>query len=211
VYSRPVTEAGTSNWTEGLEQLAVAEIRSFVGSLTLESFLALQPESMNSAQQESPNRGSGSSFHIPRRKLTERFHTQEARQRLRDRGLELDWVGVGTWEIGGGPEDSAISIGKSIVGAWQNQQRSRLLKSPSYLERQKARGYAEGIRRPLESWIGLWRSRDFEGHHRCWALLRHIQDQLKHMADEGEQSPLGTDKAIDHLKRITQDRRLGGR
>jgi hypothetical protein len=210
VYSRPVSQAGTTNWTEGLEQLAIAEIRSFVGSLTLESFLALQPDPAETDPQRPVNQSRGSSFHIPRRKLTERFHTEEARQRLRDRGLELDWVGVGTWEIGGSEADSAISIGKSIVGAWQNLQRSRLLQSPSYIERQRARGYSEGIRRPLESWVGQWRSQEFEGRHRCWALLKHIQDQLARLDNPEELGPLGLDDTLAHLDRLTQNRRLGG-
>ncbi|MFP3853259.1 MAG: hypothetical protein ACLFWD_03075 [Anaerolineales bacterium] len=208
VYGRPVTDSGMTNWTEGLEQLAISEIRSFVGGLTLESFLALQPAAeASSADSERQNR---SSFHIPRRKLTERFHTQEARQRLRDRGLELDWVGVGTWEIGGAEQASSISIGKSIVGAWQNLQRSRLLQSPSYLERQRARGHAEGIRRPLEGWIGLWESRDFDGRHRCWALLKHIREQLDHITEHQSEPTLGTKQALDHLDHLTQSRRLGG-
>jgi hypothetical protein len=210
VYSRPASEAGISNWAEGLEQLAMSEIRSFVGSLTLESFLALQPETAGSGDQPDLNAVRRSSFHIPRRKLTERFHTAEARQRLRQQGLELDWVGVGTWEIGGGDGDAAISVGTSIVGAWQNLQRSRLLQSPSYLERQRARGYSEGIRRPLETWIGLWRSQDFEGRHRCYALLKHIRDQLGRMPESDQPKPLGLEQTLEHLNRLTQNRRLGG-
>lgn len=209
VYGRPVAEAGTTSWTEGLEQLAISEIRSFVGSLTLESFLALQPDPADSGIQGASASADRSSFHIPRRKLTERFHTEEARQRLRNRGLELDWVGVGTWEIGGMEGDGAISIGKSIVGAWQNLQRSRLLQSPTYIERQRARGFAEGIRRPLEGWIGLWQSQDFEGRHRCWALLKHIHDQLARLEPEGEKPPLGLKETLTHLDRLTQNRRLG--
>lgn len=137
VYGRSVGEEGPLDWSDELTQLAADEIRSFVGDLTLEAFLALQPEA---AGADAAAAASGGTFHIPRRKLTERFHTEQARARLRERGLELDWVGVGTWEIGSPESGHQISIGKTIVGAWQNVQRARVLRSPSYVERQRARG-----------------------------------------------------------------------
>lgn len=215
VYGRAVTEAGMSNWTDELADLAAAEVRSFVGSLTLEAFLALQPEA-DSSQQGQPDSETGAgTFHIPRRKLTERFHTEGARSRLEDHGLELDWVGVGTWEIGQQDGEGSVSIGKTIVTAWQNLQRSRLLQSPSYLDRQRERGYQDGARRPLESWIGVWQSDEFSGRHRCWALLQHIAHRLRGLAvelqgEEGLELPPDLDRALEHLDRLTERRQLGG-
>lgn len=216
VYSRAVTDAGMSSWTDELADLAAAEIRSFVGSLTLEAFLALQPEVENEDPATQHDRPEAGTFHIPRRKLTDRFHTAGARNRLREHGLELDWVGVGTWEIGHSDEAGAVSIGKTIVGAWQNLQRSRLLQSPSYLDRQRERGYQDGARRPLESWIGVWQSDEFSGHHRCWALLQHIAHKLRGLTEEvqgegGPSLPPDLEGALDHLDRLTESRQLGGR
>lgn len=218
VYGRPVTEAGAASWTDELADLAKAEIRSFVGSLTLEAFLALQPERTRGEADGSARRSGGEGtrpFHIPRRKLTERFHTEGARSRLRDRGLELDWVGVGTWEIGSPEEGSPISIGKSIISAWQSMQRSRLLKAPSYLTRQRERGFHEGARRPIEGWIGVWESEEFGGRHRCWSLLKHIEHKFSAMVEglEDEQRaqlPPDLEDALAHLRGLTGSRQLGG-
>ncbi len=210
VYGRAVSEEGPLDWSDELAQLAADEIRSFVGDLTLEEFLALQPEA------DAPgDAGASHTFHIPRRKLTERFHTKEARARLREHGLELDWVGVGTWEIGTPDEGGVVSIGKTIVGAWQNVQRARLLRSPSYLERQRARGFQDGVHRPLESWIATWESNGFDGRHRCWALLKKIHSTLdaltKNLRREGESTlPMDIDQALDHLEQLSGPRQLGG-
>lgn len=209
VYGRAVSEEGPLDWSDELAELAEDEIRSFVGDLTLEEFLALQPEAGEPAAARSVT-----TFHIPRRKLTERFHTEEARARLREHGLELDWVGVGTWEIGTPDEGGVVSIGKTIVGAWQNVQRARLLRSPSYLERQRSRGFQDGVHWPLEGWIATWESDGFNGRHRCWALLKKIHSTFEGLTEnlrqEGEASlPMDIDRALDHLEQLTGPQQLG--
>lgn len=215
VYGRPVTEDGARPWTDELAELAASEIRSFVSSLTLEAFLALQPEGHGEGSGPGPTNRlpAAGAFHISRRRLTDRFHTPEAKARLQQHGLELDWVGVGTWQVAEG-EQGSVSIGKSIVGAWQDQQRSRLLQSPSYLSRQRARGYQDGARRPLEGWVAVWRSDDFSGRHRCYALLKHIRKDLHALAntleaDEGA-PPLDLQATLKHLDQLTHSQRLGG-
>lgn len=209
VYGRSVGEEGPLDWSDELTNLAADEIRSFVGDLTLEGFLALQPETAAA----DPVSGGGS-FHIPRRKLTERFHTEEARARLRERGLELDWVGVGTWEIGSPESGGLVSIGKTIVGAWQNVQRARLLQSPSYLQRQRDRGFQDGVQRALESWIATWESDGFTGRHRCWALLRKVHHTLEGLTQglrqDDAQLPMDIDRVLEHLDQLTGPRPLGG-
>ncbi len=54
-------------------------------------------------------------LHIPRQELTDHFRTDTLRQRLQDTGLELDWVGVGTWEIRGAGHVRA----DELIAAWQ--------------------------------------------------------------------------------------------
>lgn len=220
VYGRPVGAEGQPHWTKELTSLAAEEIRSFVSNLTFEAFLALQPSPSSAPDAGDSNREQQAQpmgqFHIPRRRLTERFHTETARTRLREKGLELDWVGVGTWEIGSPEESASISVGKTIVGAWQNLQRSQLLRSPAYVKRQKERGYQEGIQRPLESWIALWRSEDLAGRHRCWALLQHISKQFAALAASLEaeaeaQLPVDFDSVLAHLGSLTKPQQLHGR
>jgi len=214
VYGRAVGPQGMGNWSGELTELAVAEIRSFVADLTLEGFLALQPEADHGPAEAGPE--GRRAFHIPRHRLTERFHTGQAKQRLQEHGLELDWVGVGTWEIGQTDEDGAVSIGKTIVGAWQNLQRSRLLRSPSYLSRQQERGFQDGICRPLEGWVALWRSDEFPGRHRVWSLLNHVHRQLRTihngLADDqaADELPVDLAAALDHLAQFANPQRLGG-
>ncbi|MGA9532358.1 MAG: hypothetical protein WBR18_06540 [Anaerolineales bacterium] len=215
VYGRPVTEDGTRPLADELAELATTEIRSFVSSLTLEAFLALQPEGpgTDSESDRTDLSGAPGVFHISRSRLTDRFHTPEAKARLQEHGLELDWVGVGTWEVAGGNQGS-VSIGKSIVGAWQDQQRSRLLQSPSYLTRQQERGYQDGARRPLEGWVAVWRSDDFNGRHRCFALLKHIRNDLHALSNSLEEDvvapPPDLQATLEHLDQLTHTQRLGG-
>ncbi len=213
VYGRPVTEKGAASWTDELADLAATEIRSFVGSLTLEAFLALQPERAVGGGPEQA--GATGSFHIPRRKLTERFHTEQARARLKERGLELDWAGVGTWQIESEAGGGAVSVGRSIIDAWQSMQRSQLLKDPTYLSRMHDRGYQEGARRSIEGWIGVWESDEFGGRHRCWSLLRHIEHKLSAIVEglqggQREELAIDLEAALDHLRGMTQSRQLGG-
>ncbi len=129
VYGRAVTAEGADRWTDLLTDLARDEIQAFIRGLTLDSFLAMQPAG--------PAGQASEAFHIPRRELTERFHTPEARERLRLQGLELDWVGVGTWEIDEpGADSGGMALGKTIIDAWRDRQRAQRLSMPDYLGRQ---------------------------------------------------------------------------
>lgn len=106
VYSQPVAATGQRKWSDALPGLVRREITRFIGDLTLEGFLALQPASLRLAPGD---------LHIPRQALTDRFRTDTLRQRLQDTGLELDWVGVGTWEVRGAGRVQA----DDLLAAWQ--------------------------------------------------------------------------------------------
>jgi len=106
VYSQPVAATGQRKWSDALPGLVRREITRFIGDLTLEGFLALQPTSLRLAPGD---------LHIPRQALTDRFRTETLRQRLQDTGLELDWVGVGTWEVRGAGRVQA----DELLAAWQ--------------------------------------------------------------------------------------------
>jgi hypothetical protein len=106
VYGQPVAAAGQRKWSDALPGLVRREITRFISDLTLEGFLAMQPE---------PRHLLHGDLHIPREELTDHFRTDTLRQRLQDTGLELDWVGVGTWEIRGAGRVRA----DELIAAWQ--------------------------------------------------------------------------------------------
>jgi hypothetical protein len=106
VYGQPVAATGQRKWSDALPGLVRREITRFISDLTLQSFLAMQPESQRLVHGD---------LHIPRQELTDHFRTDTLRQRLQDTGLELDWVGVGTWEIRG----AGRVRGDGLIAAWQ--------------------------------------------------------------------------------------------
>lgn len=106
VYSQPVAASGQRKWSDALPGLVRREITRFVGDLTLDEFLALQPARLRPAHAD---------VHIPQEALTDRFRTDTLRHRLQDTGLELDWVGVGTWEVRGAGRLRA----DELLAAWQ--------------------------------------------------------------------------------------------
>jgi hypothetical protein len=106
VYGQPVAATGQRKWSDALPGVVQREITRFISNLTLEGFLAMQPE---------PQRLLHGDLHIPPQELTDHFRTDTLRQRLQDTGLELDWVGVGTWEIRGAGRARA----DELIAAWQ--------------------------------------------------------------------------------------------
>lgn len=211
VYARAVEEGGRRRWADALPERVRSEIRSFVERSTLEQFLALRPQ----AEQAVPS----ASFEIPREALTARFHTPESATRLRDDGLELDWVGVGTWELGGSAPGGAAQAGlaETLIAGWREKERLGLYTSPEYLERQQARGFREAIGSALHELLESWRS-DGQGHDPQLAsllLLRRIQERLARLRDlaRGENQlrlPVNFDEAMRHLASLAEPRWLGG-
>lgn len=151
VYARPVEEGGRRRWADDLPERVRSEIRSFVEHSTIEEFLALRPQ----AGPEGP----GVSFEIPREALTARFHAPDHIQRLREAGLELDWVGVGTWELGepGPGASSQTGVADALISGWREKERLELYTSPEYLERQQARGFRETVGGALQEVVESWR------------------------------------------------------
>jgi hypothetical protein len=211
VYGQPVTENARQPWVETLAGRMRREIQRFVERLSLEEFLALRPQP-NSA--EAPQ-----TFAIPREELTARFHTAEQTSRLHAQGLELDWVGVGTWEVRDPASASATATGVSqtLIDAWREKERLDLYASPSYLERQHLRGYRERATSLLAEIVEIWRG-DGQGQDTqalCLQLLSRIQGQLRRMRDELASDPeahlpVDFDAAMRHLASMTAPHWLGG-
>lgn len=209
VYAQPVDESGRSRWTDALPDRLRQEIQHFVAERTLEEFLALRPQPAPIEDRRA--------FHIPRHALTARFHTPEAVERLRRAGLELDWVGVGTWEVLDSPgRNDEVGIGQTLIGGWRDQERLALYTSPHYLERQQTRGYRDYITGLLTEWIEAWESdggQDIQAA--CLQLLSRIRAQLETMREELENDPqgrvpLGMDDVLRHLSSLVSPHWLGG-
>jgi len=214
VYGQPVTENGPQKWTEALPSLLEREIQTFIAGLTLEEFLALQmdPVSLESAMAEAPQQEPG--IHIPARRLAEMLQTESARQRLREDGLELAWVSVGSWEIPDpSPAAAGTGVARSLVHAWRDVERARRLRKPevlAHLREAAARQHeSQTLREILETWHGELRS---HGPARCWSVLRFLVRRFPPARGDPSQppGPPGYEAALAHLRRLTEPEIGGG-
>lgn len=221
VYGQPVQGGAASKWTDMLPKLLQDEIRKFVSERTIEEFLALEPMGVPTEQEIGSTAPTGSSesgriFHIPRRSLTQLFHTQGVKERLKRLGLELDWVGVGTWEIrdgqflSSGLDPSAPNI---ISTAWRDMQRIRLYRSPKYLARlrdQTASAYANEL---LHGLIHSWEESELPLRAKPFALLLWYQrtlheiDRLIGGGDQVEDLE-SFHRVLEHIERLSELNRL---
>jgi hypothetical protein len=216
VYGSAVTLKGLRNWPDMLADLVRDEIRSFVTGLTIDEFLALQPRVLLEGGRSSQPQIRSQTIHISRRRLTERFHTPETRQRLQDRGLELDWVGVGTWEVRDPPSPTPLEAGpgETIVSTWRDLQRARLYQQPDYLQRQRDFAYQSYSGRVFRELVGIWESEEGDYPTRCWLLLaagffRHLQDMQRNLSSSPQgQIPLDFQAAVNHVRTLVKPENL---
>ena len=170
---------GTPPWTETLPELASHELEDFVATRTLEQFLALP----------SGNGQSAAKVHIPRRELTASFHTQERRQRLRDLGLELVWVGVGTWEVRDDQIQTSeieIAAGQTLTGVSRDQARARRLASTDHLRRERDLREFALIREVIQELITTWNDGRLPNQYRCFEVLDRFRRRLLELKDRTE-------------------------
>ncbi|MEE9512867.1 MAG: hypothetical protein V3V46_02220, partial [Anaerolineales bacterium] len=195
------------------------EMIDFIAHYSLEEFLALQPY-RSTVKQHTGQGTAVESFqnvHIPRRELTEHFHTEVLRERLRKQGLELVWVGVGTWEIPVSIQEDAsgqFGPGHTLMTTWRDHQRVQLYRSPEYLERQRALRYREVTSELLQSWIQTWRYGDLPVEHRSYELLARIFNQLQRMEkrleiDADSECKPELKHALEYIKGVLEPRILG--
>ena len=220
VYGQPVVEGKTRSPDQALAYVLRHEIIDFIAHHTLEEFLALQPyrSTVKQHPEQEPAVESLQQIHIPRRELTEHFHTKVLRERLRKQGVELVWVGVGTWEIPVSiqQEDAGgqFSPGHTLMTTWRDYQRVRLFRSPEYLERQRALRYREVTSELLQSWIQTWRYGDLPSEHRSYELLTRIFSQLTRMEkrleiDAGSECKPELQLALEYIKGVIEPKVLG--
>lgn len=219
VYGQPVVEGKTRSPDQALAYVLRHEMIDFIAHYTLEEFLALQP--YRSTEKQHIEQGtvveSIQNVHIPRRELTEHFHTEVLRERLRKQGLELVWVGVGTWEIPVSIQEDAggqFGPGHTLMTTWRDHQRAQLYRTPEYLERQRTLRYREVTSELLQSWIQTWRYGDLPVEHRSYELLARIFNQFQRMEKRLE---IDADReckpellhALEHIKGVLEPKILG--
>ncbi len=221
VYGKAVTAAGVEKWEQVLSNLVKTEIQDFVSRLSLEEFLALQPfdspSMVTEAEAPRPISNPAENFHIPRRDLTERFHTPVVVERLRAGGLELDWVGVGTWEVQDGSNlntPDEISLSHTFLQAWRDYQRVRLYSSEDYRQRIRYQHRQERTLEVLEGLVKIWTRGELPESHRCYealARLRQLFEEMDHnLSSQPDYSkPEGLEQLLTHLSVLTAPRTLG--
>ena len=167
-YGGIADKAGLPRWTETLPSIAERELTGYVAARTLEEFLALPSDNGQNAMK----------VHIPRRELTASFHTQERKERLRDLGLELVWLGVGTWEVRDDQipsTDLEIAAGQTLTGVARDDARARRLRSSEHLGRQRQLREFALHREVILDLIDAW---NHSGHNPCYELLDRLRRRL---------------------------------
>ena len=213
-YGGQVDEAGLSHWTDTLPELARNELEAFVSSRTLEEFLAL-PQQGSSRREAGPTH-----VHIPRRELTESFHTAARRSRLRELGLELVWLGVGTWEVRDDQirsTDLELAAGQTLTGVARDELRARRLASPDHLTRERQLRAFALSQEVIEELIAAWGEGKLPSRYRSHELLdrfrRRLVDLKGRVEDQHRQVPSSAidldlperlSEVLHHLESLTE-------
>jgi hypothetical protein len=176
-YGGIANDTGLTHWTETLPLLARRELQAFVAARTLEEFLTL-PEQ---AEPDPADSGRPMTVHIPRRLLTSSFHTPERQQRLKDLGLELVWVGVGTWEVRDDQIASTeleIAAGQTLTGTARDEARAHRLRSPEFLGNERELRAFALTREVIEELVTIWTEGQLPDRYRCYELLERFKRRL---------------------------------
>lgn len=181
-YGGIVGPDGLGTWTEKLPALARQELGAYVANRTLEEFLALPAESQFEPRAE----GRPMTVHIPRRQLTASFHTADRQQRLKDLGLELVWVGVGTWEVIDdqiAASDHERAAGQTLTGTARDEARASRLRSPEHLSRERELRAFAVTRDSLAELVSTWIEGQLPEQYRCFELLERFKRRLMHLQE----------------------------
>jgi hypothetical protein len=219
VYAQPIVSKRRRSPAEALKDIVHHEIRTFVGRYTLEEFLALQPyrqlETQASPSTDLPlSVDTHQSIQIPRRELTERFHTQDLHERLKEQGLELAWVGVGTWKISEIREEpGGADAAQTLIRTWRNSQRLLLYRSPEYAQRQRQMALRQRPNELIREWIMSWEAGELPQEYRCYELLSTISHQLQSLEnrlDNTSQEYAEISLVRKHMDSLLDPNILGG-
>jgi hypothetical protein len=217
VYGQHVHESSVSRWTDALPSLARAELRAFVAGRGIDDFLAMKSD----GEDQNGDSESVSSFLIPRKQLAQSFHTAEQAERLKELGLELSWVGIGTWEVRDdqiASTDSEVAAGQRILTAARDRARARRLRSKEYLANARQQAKEKHSRQLLRSAIRWWEDSELPSEYRCFEFLSNLKRQLTDITSqleswnelhpEGPGIPDELPAFLDHLNSLTQPNAL---
>ena len=188
VYGQVVTEHGPTRWTDTLPDLARRELQEFVAEKTLTEFLAVQPDLPSSRyedQEHTPGEATLSDQPLvssTRRKLTESFHTPARQKRLRELGLELVWVGVGTWEVRDDQvvdTEDEIAAAKTMTTTARSQSKLERIRSQDHLVAERHRRAAKLTREVLHEVVETWNKGQLPSTYRCYELLQQLKHRLE--------------------------------
>jgi hypothetical protein len=222
IYGQAVKHEGQSNWVDLLPEIVSREIRSFVSQHSIQDFLALQPSRLLAEGEpveegEDQTNHSNSLIQIPRRQLTEHFHTDQLRERLRDQGLELAWVGVGTWEMRDDQQSSTpaeTGPAKTLTATWRDLQRANLYSSADYQAREYDRRLREQTAEGIEEIIKTWKHGELPKPYRCFETLYNLQQHMELMLHQLENEPdlnppPDIETALNHICFLIRSREIG--
>lgn len=219
IYGQAVKHEGQRNWVDLLPEIVSREIRSFVSQHSIQEFLALQPSRLlaEGEPSEEGEEGAQSIIQIPRRQLTEHFHTDQLKERLKDQGLELAWVGVGTWELRDDQRSSMPGVtgpAKTLTATWRDLQRANLYASTDYQAREYDRCLRERTAEGISEIIKTWKHGELPKSYRCFETLHNLQMQMELMLHQLETEtdlnpPPDIEAALNHIRFLIRSREIG--
>ncbi len=227
IYGNPMTQlrAGRSP-TFPLGGIT-GSIRSFVEQLDLDEFLALPDWRLSVDQgypyfKPTPPPVDGYDYRT-RVELRDLFYTEEMKAGLRKKGLELAWVGVGTWEIRDNltGQDPKSGVGGTLIEAWRDLQRSKPYTTDAKLEEeflkgQKRRGSGQIAQQFFRRITDDWKGGPFQqGSGRCWRLpdlIYHFFVDRAHefLGDHRKGLPTSFEETLTYIGKFTEHKVLGG-
>jgi hypothetical protein len=221
VYSAAVTERGPSKWDDALPGRVKNVIRNFVSRLTIEEFIALQPELQNLRQDSyQPNSELDPSKtteggDIARRRLTGFFWNPQTLSQLERAGLELVWVGVGAWEVRDESYSEALKRGprETLIDTWRNVQKLQLHQDPAFLQRKQESSHEHTLSGLLNALISEWEQQP--DNSKCWYLTYRLKQSFEtiqaSLTNQDEfQLPPDFEAVVEHLTQLSRSQILGG-
>lgn len=200
-FERDAVEAliykqGPGNWYNAMRYLIIGELRDFIASHTLSEFLA------------NAHLGSSEDDFFPRDKLTNLFYdfTYGFSKRAAERGVQLDWIGVGTWVT-----PSEIIPARHLE-AWKLSCETRALNSPQSFKKIRSEARVAEVKNQVDEIIANFYQMQRAGDElsekekmRNLALLyrarlRNVQELY---AQEDQPLQPDVEEAIRHITYVT--------
>jgi hypothetical protein len=187
VYGQVVSAEGPTRWTDTLPDLARRELQDYVAEKTLTEFLAVQPEVPKFLPQTEnfpPGEISLSEERVEssRRRLIESFHNPVRQRRLRELGLELVWVGVGTWEVRDdqvADMEGEIAAATTITATARVQNKLERIRSEDHLDAEKHRSATRLTREVYHEIVDTWSNSQLPSDYRCYEMLQRLKNRFE--------------------------------